>query len=58
MRRTRREIVQGLILLGVQVLEDVDGNWLTVVSDLHVGFFSYGYRLLEIEDHLQCRTTF
>jgi predicted nucleotidyltransferase component of viral defense system len=46
-RRTRREIIQGLIPLGVQVLEDVDGNLLTSVSDMHVGFFSYGYRLLE-----------
>jgi predicted nucleotidyltransferase component of viral defense system len=46
-RRTREEIIQGLIPLGVQVLEAVDGNLLALVSGLHVGFFSYGYRLLE-----------
>lgn len=46
-RRTRHEIVQGLVPLGVQVLEDVDGNLLTTVSGMRVGFFSYGYRLLE-----------
>jgi hypothetical protein len=46
-RRTRQEIIQGLIPLGVQVLEDVAGNLLTIVSGMHVGFFSYGYRLLE-----------
>jgi hypothetical protein len=45
--RTRREIIQGLIPLGVKVIEDVDGNLLTIVSGIHVGFFSYGYRLLE-----------
>ena len=46
-RRTRQEIIRDLIPLGVQVLEDVDGNLLTIVSGMHVGFFSYGYRLLE-----------
>jgi hypothetical protein len=46
-RRTRQEIVRALAPLDVQVLEDVDGNLLTQVSGLHVGFFSYGYPLLE-----------
>ncbi len=45
-RSTRREIVQALLPLGVQVLEDVDGNLLVQVLDMHVGFFSYGYPLL------------
>lgn len=48
--RTRQEIVRALIPLGVQVLEDVDGNLLTEVSGMHAGFFSYGYRLLDPTD--------
>ena len=48
--RTRQEIVRALVPLGVQVLENVDGNLLTQVSGLHAGFFSYGYRLLEPTD--------
>ena len=47
-RRTRHEIIRSLIPLGVHVLEDVDGNLLTIVSGMRVGFFSYGYRLLEL----------
>jgi hypothetical protein len=46
-RRTRQEIVATLLPLGLQVLEDVDGNLLTEVSGMHVGFFSYGYSLLD-----------
>jgi predicted nucleotidyltransferase component of viral defense system len=48
--RSRYEIVQDLAPLEVQVLENVDGNLLTQVSGMHVGFFSYGYRLLEPTD--------
>jgi hypothetical protein len=48
--RTRQEVVRALVPLGVQVLEDVDGNLLTQVSGMHVGFFGYGYRLLEPTD--------
>lgn len=46
-RRTRQEIVHALLPIGVQVLEDVDGNLLTQVSGMHAGFFSYGYALLD-----------
>jgi len=45
-RTTRQEIVSALLPLGLQVLEDVDGNLLTQVSAMHAGFFSYGYPLL------------
>jgi len=45
-RPSRQEIVQALMPLGVQVLEDAPGNLLVRISDLHVGFFSYGYSLL------------
>ncbi len=31
----------------IEVLEDVSGNLLMKVGDTHVGFFSYGYPLLE-----------
>jgi len=48
--RTRQEIVRALAPLGVQVLEDVDGNLLTQVSGMHAGFFSYGYPLLDPTD--------
>jgi hypothetical protein len=51
--RTRYEIVQALAPLEVQVLENVDGNLLTQVSGMHVGFFSYGYRLLEPTDRAE-----
>jgi predicted nucleotidyltransferase component of viral defense system len=51
--RTRYEIVQALAPLEVQVLENVDGNLLTQVSGMHVGFFSYGYRLLEPSDSVE-----
>ena len=39
-RGTRQEIVGALLPLGLQVLEDVDGNLLTWVSGMHAGFFS------------------
>jgi hypothetical protein len=45
-RRTRQEIVSALLPLGLQVLEDVDGNLLTQVLAMHAGFFSYRYPLL------------
>lgn len=52
-RRTRRDIVRGLSPLGVQVIENVDGNLLTEVAGMHVGFFGYGYRLLELTEDLE-----
>jgi hypothetical protein len=47
LRKTRQEILSALAPLAPQALEDVDGNLLLRVSDLHLGFFGYGYRLLE-----------
>ncbi|MBN1579809.1 MAG: nucleotidyl transferase AbiEii/AbiGii toxin family protein [Anaerolineae bacterium] len=44
--RTRHEIVRTLAPLDVAVLENVDGNLLTRIAGMHVGFFSYGYPLL------------
>jgi len=50
LQETRQEILCALALFAPQTLEDVDGNLLLRVSELHVGFFSYGYRLLELTD--------
>ena len=52
-RSTRQEILTALAPLTPQALEDVDGNLLLEVSGLHIGFFSYGYPLLEPTDNLE-----
>jgi hypothetical protein len=49
-RRTRQEILAALASLSPQAVEDVDGNLLLEVAGLHVGFFGYGYPLLETTD--------
>jgi predicted nucleotidyltransferase component of viral defense system len=53
MLKTRQEILDALAPLAPQALEDVDGNLLLVISDLHVGFFSYDYPLLEPADGVE-----
>lgn len=45
---TRREILAALADRHPETLEDVDGNLLLLMSGLRVGFFSYGYPLLEL----------
>lgn len=45
--RTRQELIRSFSTLHAQVIENVDGNLLLLVNGLHVGFFSYGYPLLE-----------
>lgn len=45
-QKTRREILDALSPLSPQALEDVMGNLLLVLRDMHVGFFSYSYPLL------------
>ena len=52
-QKARREILGALASLAPQALEDVDGNLLLRVSDLHVGFFSYSYSLLEPTDSVE-----
>jgi predicted nucleotidyltransferase component of viral defense system len=52
-RASRQEILRTLDPLSPQALEDVDGNLLLRVSGLHVGFFSYGYPLLEPTDSVE-----
>jgi hypothetical protein len=45
--QTRQEIISTLGKLNGQVIENVDGNLLLLVDEIHVGFYSYGYPLLE-----------
>jgi hypothetical protein len=52
-RPTRQEILTALAALSPQAIEAVDGNLLLEVSGLHVGFFGYGYPLLEPPDSLE-----
>jgi predicted nucleotidyltransferase component of viral defense system len=52
-RSTRQEILAALSPHTPQALEDVDGNLLLEVSGLHIGFFGYGYDLLEATDHVE-----
>jgi hypothetical protein len=43
----RQELIRSFSAHHAQVIENVDGNLLLLVSGLHAGFFSYGYPLLE-----------
>lgn len=43
----RQELIHSFAARHSQVIENVDGNLLLLVDGLHVGFFSYGYPLLE-----------
>jgi predicted nucleotidyltransferase component of viral defense system len=45
--RTRQRIIRAATKRNSQVIENVDGNLVLLVDDVHVGFFSYGYKLLE-----------
>lgn len=43
---SREEIIRALLPLGVEVLENVDGNLLLRTNELRIGFFGYGYSLV------------
>lgn len=43
----RQELIHSFSARRAQIIENVDGNLLLLVNGLHVGFFSYGYPLLE-----------
>ena len=45
--RTREELVRVFSRRKSQIIENTDGNLLLLVDNIHVGFFSYGYHLLE-----------
>ena len=46
-RQAREEIISILAKQNCQVIENADGNLLFLANDIHVGFFSYGYALLD-----------
>jgi predicted nucleotidyltransferase component of viral defense system len=52
-RKTRQEIMTALRPYTPQALEDVDGNLLLEVAGMHVGFFGYGYPLLDPTDQAE-----
>ncbi len=45
--RTRNEIIAGLASFPMQVIESVGGNLLLLVDNIRVGFFGYGYPLVD-----------
>ena len=45
--RTRSTLIHIFSSRRAQIIESVDGNLLLLTDGLHVGFFSYGYPLLE-----------
>jgi hypothetical protein len=49
---TRREIVAAFAERQAGVIEDVDGNLLLLAGGVSVGYFSYGYQLLDTPDLL------
>ena len=51
--RTRQRIIRAIAERDGQVIENVDGNLLLLVDDVRVGFFSYGYKLLESYGQLE-----
>jgi hypothetical protein len=52
-RATRSEILRALDPLNPQTIEDTIGNLLLQAIDLHIGFFSYSYALLESPDPIE-----
>ena len=44
-RATRQEVIHALTRFGPTVVEDVDGNLLLEIPNLHIAFLSYGYPL-------------
>jgi hypothetical protein len=46
-KETREEIIRFLAMRNGQVVENADGNLLLLVDGVHIGFFGYGYALLE-----------
>ena len=51
--RTREELARVFSHRESQIIENVDGNFLLLVDNFHIGFFSYGYPLLEPSQFLE-----
>jgi len=50
--RSRNEIISGVSLFPTQVIESVGGNLLMTVDSIRVGFFGYGYPM--VDEPLRC----
>lgn len=50
---TRHEILRALEPFSARAVEDVDGNLLLELPELHIAFLSYGYDLLEPLDQIE-----
>jgi hypothetical protein len=46
--RSRQELIDSFSVRHAQIIENVDGNLLLLVDGIQVGFFSYGYPLLQL----------
>lgn len=51
--QTRQKITLSLSSFSPQIVEDVDGNLLLLIAGLSVGFFGYGYALLDPTDEVE-----
>ncbi len=51
--RTRQRIIRAVAERDGQVIENVDGNLVLLVDEIRIGFFRYGYELLEPFEQLE-----
>ena len=51
--QTRQEIIRSLRPLNAQAIENVGGNLLLLVNNIHLGFFSYRYPLVQDTHQLE-----
>lgn len=51
--QTRQEVIRAFTSLAAHVVENSDGNLLFLVEDVHVGFFAYGYSLLQPTEEVE-----
>jgi hypothetical protein len=51
--KSRKEIIAGISTSPMQIIESVGGNLLVLVDSIRVGFFSYGYPLVDEPIHCE-----
>jgi predicted nucleotidyltransferase component of viral defense system len=51
--KSRKEIIAGISSFPMQIIESVGGNLLVLVDSIRVGFFSYGYPLVDEPIHCE-----
>jgi hypothetical protein len=54
--RSRNEIIAGISAFPTQIIESVGGNLLLLVDGIRIGFFSYGYPL--VDEPILCENNF